>query len=197
MIDQNNNSSKMDILNIYKINQREHITDKKLIKFNSKELNTKNIILREESQKKSLNKKSLFSSSIKNNESFSFYENFQTGTSRNKYNKRKMKYLFPYYFFLLDFIFDKFLHPEKFFCVPKSYFIVYNYMCQIYDISSHILLFKQVNILKKMLGEKKYEDGGESINKFQKINIKQRESIEQLGKDLKQRRSVIFSNDLF
>ena len=72
-------------------------------------------------------------------------------------------------------------------------------MCQIYDISSHIILFKQVNILKKMFEEKKYEneDENSSIRKFQKINIRQTKSIEQLGEDLKQRRSVIFSNDLF
>ena len=117
---------------------------------------------------------------------------------QNKYNKHKMKYIFPYYYFFLDFIFDKYL-PRKFFCVPKTYFIVYNYMCQIYDISSHIILFKQVNILKKMFEEKKFESEDEmrSIRKFPKINIKHTKSIEQLGKDLKLRRSVIFSNDLF
>ena len=112
-----------------------------------------------------------------------------------------MKYIFPYHYFLLDFIFDKFLHPQKFFCVPKTYFIVYNHMCQIYDISSHIILFKQVNILKKMMmleGKKFWnEDEINSIRKFQKINIRQTKTIQQLGEDLKQRRSVIFSNDLF
>ena len=110
-----------------------------------------------------------------------------------------MKYIFPYYYFLLDFIFDKFLHPEKFFCLPKTYFIVYNYMCQIYDISSHIILFKQVNALKSMFEEKQYESEDElrSIRKIHKINIRHTKTIEQLGKDLKQRRSVIFSNELF
>ena len=189
---------KIDILTVYRINQREHITDKKLNKNMSKEYNVKNnLSLKEDNSKKELNKKKLFSSSIKNNESFSLYENFQH--DQNKYNKHKMKYIFPYYYFLLDFIFDKFLYPEKFFCVPKTYFIVYNYMCQIHDISSHIILFKQVNILKKMLEDKKNEneDENNSIKKFEKINIRQTKSIEQLGKDLKQRRSVIFSNDLF
>ena len=111
-----------------------------------------------------------------------------------------MKYIFPYYYFFLDFIFDKLLHPEKFLCLPKTYFIVYNYMCQIYDISSHIKLFKQVNVLKKMIFEnKKYENEDEIklIRKSQKINIRHSKSIEQLGKDLKEGSSVIFSNDLF
>ena len=72
-------------------------------------------------------------------------------------------------------------------------------MCQIYDISSHIILFKQVDIFKKMFEEKKYEneDENSSIRKFHKINIRQTKTIQQLGEDLKQRRSVIFSNDLF
>ena len=110
-----------------------------------------------------------------------------------------MKYLFPYYYIFLDFIFDKFFRPEKFFCIPRTYFIVYNYMCQIYDISSHIILFKQVNALKKMFEDRKYDSEDEliSIKKFQKINIRHSKSIEKLGKDLKQRRSVIFPNDLF
>ena len=199
LIEQNNNSN-IDILKIYRLNKREHITGKKINKNISKEYNVENkFSLKEGNSKKALNKNKLFSSSIKNNESFSFYENSQPDKAQNKYNKHKMKYIFPYYYFLLDFIFDKFLHPEKFFCIPKTYFIVYNYMCQIYDISSHIILFKQVNILKKMLEEKKYEneDENSSIRKFEKINIRQTKSMKQLGKDLKQRRSIIFSNDLF
>ena len=110
-----------------------------------------------------------------------------------------MKHIFPYYYFLLDFIFDKLIHPEKFCCLPKTYFIIYNYMCQIYDVSSHILLFKQVNVLKNILVGKTFgnEEEINSLRKFQKINIRQTKYIEQLGKDLKQRKSAIFSNDLF
>ena len=138
---------------------------------------------------------------IKNKESLSFYDNFQQDGAKNKKYKNKKKHIFPYYYFLLDFIFDRLIHPEKFFCVPKTYFIVYNYMCQIYDISSHIILFKQVNILKKMMmleGKKFWnEDEINSIRKFQKINIRQTKNIEQLDKDLKLKKSVIFSNDLF
>ena len=73
-------------------------------------------------------------------------------------------------------------------------------MCQIYDISSHIKLFRQVNILKKMMFEnKKYEseDDIKSIRQSQKFNIRHSKSIEQLAKDLKQKSSVIFSNDWF
>ena len=81
---------------------------------------------------------------------YHFMKMFNPDKPQNRYNQHKMMYIFPYYYFFLDFIFDKFLRPERFFCLPKTYFIVYYYMCQIYDISSHIILFKQVNALKKM-----------------------------------------------
>ena len=199
LIEQNNNSN-IDILNISRIIHREHNTKKKINLNNSKEFNIKNSFSpKEENPKIILNKINLFSSFLKHNESLSFYDNFQPDKPKKKYINHKMKYLFPYYYFLLDFILDKFLHPTKFFFVPKTYFIVYNYMCQIYDISSHIILFKQVKILTKIFGDKKYESEDEirSIKKFKKINIRQAKSIEQLDKDLKQRKSVIFPNDLF
>ena len=64
--------------------------------------------------------------------------------TKKKTNKRKVSnYIFPYYYFFLDIIFDKLIKPQKFFCIPKAYFTVYNFMCQIYDISTHIILFKQ------------------------------------------------------
>ena len=195
-----NNCSNIGILNLYTINKIEYNTKKKFNKNNCKEYVLKNNLnLKEEKPKITLNNKNLFSSSKKNNKSLQFYENFHSDKSQNIYNKHKKEYIFPYFYFLMDFIFDKLLHPEKFFCFPKTYFIVYKYMCQIYDISSHIILFKQVNILKEMLEAKNNENEDEIrlIRKFQKINIRQTKNIEQLGKDLNQKKSVIFSNDLF
>ena len=85
LIEQNNNSN-IDILSIHKINRRGRLIDKKLNNKNSKEYNEKNkFSLKEENRKISLNKKSLLSPSIKNNESFSFYDNFQPDTPQNNY----------------------------------------------------------------------------------------------------------------
>ena len=170
-----NNCSNIGILNLYTINKIEYNTKKKFNKNNCKEYVLKNNLnLKEEKPKITLNNKNLFSSSKKNNKSLQFYENFHSDKSQNIYNKHKKEYIFPYFYFLMDFIFDKLLHPEKFFCFPKTYFIVYKYMCQIYDISSHIILFKQVNILKEMLEAKNNENEDEIrlIRKFQKINIR-------------------------
>ena len=140
IIEQNNNNSNINIINIYKINSKGPYADKKQ---QSKESYYKN-------KKIELNKKRLFSSSMEHNAFSSFYDNSQYEKTQNKYNKNKMKYIFPYYYFFLDFIFDNIWHPKKFCCIPKAYFIVYNYMCQIYDISSHIILFKQFKKLKKI-----------------------------------------------
>ena len=195
MIEQNNNSN-IDILNVSRINHIEYNIKNNLIKNNCKEeYNLKNKFnLKEENPKIVLNKTNLYSSSKKSNAFLPFYENFKSDKSQNKCIKNRMKYLFPYYYFLMDCIFDR-LHPEKFFCVPKAYLVVYNYMCQIYDISSHIILFKQVDILKKIFEGQKYENQDEinSLRKFQKINIKHSKTIDQIDKDLKQRKAIIFS----
>ena len=70
-------------------------------------------------------------------------------------------------------------------------------MCQIYDISSHIILFKQFNTLKKFIENKNCENESDisSIRNFQKFNIIHKKSIEQLGHDLKLRKSIVFQND--
>jgi len=118
--------------------------------------------------------------------------------SKKKINKRKVeKYIFPYYYFFLDIIFDKLIKPQKFFCIPKAYFTVYNFMCQIYDISTHILLFKQFNSLNNMFLEKIYEDDGICPSKpYNKINICDNMVVEKLNKDLKIKKSILFSNNL-
>ena len=192
--EQNNSNNNINILNTNKIKKKGNIIHKKFGQvYNDKK---KPSLF----SKTALNKKGLFSSFLKNNESLSFYGKVQSETSENKYNKHKMKYIFPYYYFFLDFIFNNCSHPQKFFCIPKTYFIVYNYMCQIYDISSHIILFKEFNELKTIFENKKYESEKElnTIRKHQKINISHAKSIEKLDHDLlKQRKSVIFSNDLF
>ena len=107
--------------------------------------------------------------------------------TKNKTNKRKVaNYIFPYYYFFLDIIFDKLIKPQKFFCIPKAYFTVYNFMCQIYDISTHIILFKQFNSLNNMFLEKIYEDDGICPSKpYNKINICDNAVIEKLNKRFK------------
>ena len=108
----------------------------------------------------------------------------------------KKKYVFPVHYFYLDFLFDKLIHPQKFFCVSKTYFTVYNFMCQIYDISTHIILFKQFNILNNLLHQIYEENGNCPARPFKQININDTFIMEQINKDLKSKKSILFSHNL-
>ena len=113
-----------------------------------------------------------------------------------KSKHKKVEHIFPYYYFFLDFFLDKLIYPQKFFCLHTSYFTVYNFMCRIYDISTHIILFKHFNLLN-ILVKKIYESEDLSPSKpFRKINIKDEKIVKKLNDDLKGRKSILFSNNL-
>ena len=115
----------------------------------------------------------------------------------NKKIKKHEKKVFPYLYFFLDLIFDKIEHPKKFCCVSHKYFTLYNFMGQMYDISTHLMLIKQFNNLNNLIFE--------SINKTNyicpfevntKININDKNLVNQLNKDLKNSQSIIFTSNL-
>ena len=108
----------------------------------------------------------------------------------------KKKYIFPIQYFLLDFFFDKLINPQQFFCLSKTYFTVYNFMCQIYDISTHIILFKQFNLLNNILLKSYEEKGYCPAHPFKKININDNKLLKKLNKDLKCKKSILFSHNL-
>ncbi len=70
-------------------------------------------------------------------------------------------------------------------------------MGQIYDISTHIILFKQFNLINNMILEKLYDDNGICPSKpYNKININDNKIVEKLNKELKHKKSILFSNNL-
>ena len=108
------------------------------------------------------------------------------------------KYIFPNIYYFLDIIFDNLINPKKFFCISKNYFIIYNFMCQIYDISTYIILYKHFNILNNMFKENSLEDCRYSPAKLiNKINIGDMETMEKINKDLKNKKSILYSNYFF
>ena len=108
---------------------------------------------------------------------------------------RHTKYLFPFYYYFLDIIFDNLVNPHKFFNLSKKYFTVYNFMCQVYDISSHVILIKQFNILKNILKEKMFEDKGMFLSKlYGKININDNKVLDTLRNEFKHNKSLNFRN---
>ena len=70
-------------------------------------------------------------------------------------------------------------------------------MCQIYDISTHIILFKQFNTFNNLLKQIVQEHGLSPIHTFKKINIKDKHIIATINKDLKTKKSVLFSKNNF
>ena len=116
-------------------------------------------------------------------------------SNKKNYKNRETKYIFPYYYYYLDIIFNNMMKPTKFFCIKKPYFILYNFMCQIYDISTYIMIFKQFNLLNNMFKRKVYQDYEFSPNKINnKINVNDKNIIDQLYKDIDNDKSIIYSN---
>ena len=114
-------------------------------------------------------------------------------THANKNNKAK--YIFPLYYYFLDMIFDNLINPTKFFCISKKYFIIYNYMCKVYDISTYIILIKHFHIVNNMFNEYAFADKNYYPSKIiKKININDAKLIEKMNKDLKEKKSIFYSN---
>ena len=106
--------------------------------------------------------------------------------------EKKAKYIFPYYYFLLDYIFDNIINPQRFFCISRNYFTVYNFMCQVYDISTHILLFKQFSLMNAILKKTRYDEC--DLNKtlfFDKINISDNVLMDRINNNLKTKKSIV------
>ena len=69
-------------------------------------------------------------------------------------------------------------------------------MGRIYDISTHIILYKHFNLLN-ILVKKIYENDNLPPSKpLTKINISDEKVVEKLNNDLRGRKSIIFSNNL-
>ena len=105
------------------------------------------------------------------------------------------KFLFPFYYYFLDVIFDNLINPKRFFNLSRKYFTIYNFMCQVYDISSHVVLIKQFNILKNILKEKFYDNNDNFISKlYNKININNSNVLESLRNEFKHNKSLNFNH---
>ena len=121
----------------------------------------------------------------------SFVIDFSKLENKNKSyesKKRHKKELFPLYYFFMDYFFDKMVNPKGFCKINKNYFVVYRFMGKVFDISSHILLFKNLSILKTLF----LNSSNEEKEKFNtKININDKYLMEKVdevnNKDVKNR----------
>ena len=206
----NNESNKLSDLNyskeinLFKNMKKNKENNNNISIYNNNTINNKlNIFLNNEIPIKKLNLKQ-FSLMNLNKKSSSIYDPIKSKklTKNKKNENKKEKYLFPYYFYFLEIIFDNLINPQKFVCVPKAYLTVYNFMCNIYDISTHLILFKQFNILNHIMKEKVYQEKDKTITcdykLYKKININDNSIMEKISKNLgKNDKKLIFYSNYF
>jgi hypothetical protein len=174
----NCNKNSANYLKEYKFNN--FISNKNL------SLNRLNFSLYNKNQNKKSYEKDNFSFiNIKNHKSFSFDDTIRKNNKNNTFQHKKKTRIFPYFYFLLDILFDNLINPKKFFCISKNYFLLYNFMCKVYDISTHILFFKQFNLINKFFKNKKIEENEINKSLFSKrININNNQVMNKIDADL-------------
>jgi hypothetical protein len=178
-------------------------SDSDIVKNNASN-NKSNTSLNHENIIQILNKQTITKLNSNNRKSMTLFSKIKDtyNTKKNNYKRnrkeikgKKKKELFPYLYFFLDFFFDKFEKPQKFCGMPKRYFILYNFMGQIYDISTHILLLKKFNNLNHFILE-----NVNSINypfeKDSKININDKNILTKLNNELRNSNCIIFTNSI-
>ena len=179
-------------------NSANYLKDQKFNNFISNKnlnLNKLSLSLYNKNQNKISNERDNFSFiKEKNNKSFSFDEPVKKNPKKSINQLKKKPRIFPYYYFLLDILFDNLINPKKFICISKNYFLVFNFMCKVYDISTHILLFKQFILVNKFLKQKKIEENEIDKSLFLKrININNNQIMKKIDTDL----NTISNYDIF
>ena len=198
--DQNNNilPNNNNLEEICNKNSTNYLKDQRFNNFISNKnlnLNKLSLTLYNKNQNKICNERDNFSFiNAKNNKSFSFDGPTKKNPKKNIKQLKKKSRIFPYYYFLLDILFDNLINPKKFICISKNYFLVFNFMCKVYDISTHILLFKQFNLVNKFLKQKKIEENELDKSLFLKrININNNQIMKKIENDL----NTISNYDIF
>jgi len=91
--------------------------------------------------------------------------NFMKKETKKNYIKNK---LFPYKYYIFSIFIKNFDINKKSKFFPKKFINVYNFLCQLFDISSYLILQKEFQIIKNTLMKGKYRA---LIENRQKINV--------------------------
>jgi hypothetical protein len=81
------------------------------------------------------------------------------------------KSLFPYKYYLCSIFIKNINTSKKYICFTKKFIAVYNFVCQLFDISSYLVLQREFQIMKNTIMVKKYKN---IIEKGHKINVNDR-----------------------
>ena len=88
--------------------------------------------------------------------------------SKTHYIKKK---LFPYKYYLCTIFIKNIDISKDSFFFTKKFIAVYNFICQLFDISSYLILQREFQTMKNTIVEEKYRN---IIEKAQKINVSDR-----------------------
>jgi len=78
------------------------------------------------------------------------------------------KSLFPFKYYLCSIFIKNFDLKKKYRCLSKKFIVVYDFICQLSDISSYFILQREFQIIKNNILDKKYKN---ILEKGQKVNI--------------------------
>ena len=174
-----NSLNKMKLSSCFYLNEAENKSNFFSLNISNNLKNNKSVIF----NKKKLNIQKINNDSIKN--IIKSVKNYE------------LKNLFPFSYYLMDVFLDNLDRPDKFRFVSSKYLIVYNFMSQIYDISTYIQLFRQFNILKTTVNFAKIfeNDNNWKININKSVILQKLKDINIESKKLKS--STALDEDLF
>ena len=188
-----------DLINSIK-NEMAHDRSSQIIHLNKMNHQVSSCIDLNEIKKKKRNIKKLTKSPIKNRDFNILFNNSRVINIEKVMNmdSNDMKYiipknkLFPLYYYFIDVFLDFIKQPKKFCLVSQQYLTAYNFMSQLYDISTYVLFYEQFNVIRRVL----YFNYYDCFNQTKKINISNEEIMININENLRNKRSAIFSNKL-
>ena len=127
----------------------KYIKDKTKIKINLANINRKNSINALSNIK--------FKDFLKENEKYNI-RNSTYNRLITEEHKTTKKYLFPYKYYLFSIFIKSAYTSSKPYFFTSKFIKVYNYICQLFDISSYLILQKEFGLLKNDLCRDKFEN---------------------------------------
>ena len=104
---------------------------------------------------------------MKNNDYSKFSRKISSGELKDK-SKYIRKSLFPYKYYLCSIFIHNFDESKQSFFFTQKFIAVYNFICQLFDISSYLILQREFQIMKNTLMVEEYKD---ILEKGHKINV--------------------------
>ena len=135
---------------IHKYSSKKNIDDF----YNSKDNDKSNILLNKINE-------------MKNNDYSKFSRKISSGELKDK-SKYIRKSLFPYKYYLCSIFIHNFDESKQSFFFTQKFIAVYNFICQVFDISSYLILQREFQIMKNTLMVEEYKD---ILEKGHKINV--------------------------